>query len=248
MIELHHGDCLDILPMLPDNSVDMVFVDLPYGTTNCRWDNVIPLDAMWAALLPKVKARAAMVFTANQPFASHLIVSNTKQFRCEWIYQKRTATGFLNAKKHPMKAHESVLMFAKKAANYYPIKEARVGKTNRKGRIKSHRKYRKDFAYAQITKDSNPMTKDRHPTTVQEFINATNERGYHPTQKPIALCEYFIKTYSREGETVLDFTMGSGSTGVACINTNRTFIGIEKDDEYFQIANERINARAKNGD
>ena len=241
--ELFHGDCLEVMKDIPDKSVDMILCDLPYGTTACKWDTIIDLDQMWEQYSRIIKDNGAIVLTASQPFTSKLVMSNPKMFRHEWIYKKRVASNFAQAKYAPMKEHESVLVFSKNRANYFPIKEERKG--DGKGRI--HRTYNNnkyDREYLGNINNSITSTSGndlRYPSSVQEFNNRANgDTGLHPTQKPVALLEYLIKTYTNENEVVLDNCMGSGSTGVACINTNRKFIGIELDDTYFEIAKERI--------
>jgi site-specific DNA-methyltransferase (adenine-specific) len=247
-VDLRLGDCLELMKNIPDKSVDMVFCDLPYGTTACKWDSVISFELMWKQLNRIVKENSAVVFTASQPFTTELIHSNIKQFKCEWIYKKRCASNFAQAKYMPMKEHESVVVFGKGKVKYYPIKEQRNGSGAERAKYAYTDKSRHacgDFVgnikgvYDKENDSGNDVL--RYPSSVQEFNNrAKGDRGFHPTQKPVALCEYFIKTYTNEGETVLDFTMGSGSTGVACVNTNRNFIGIELDENYFNIAKNRI--------
>lgn len=242
--KLYCGDCLELMKDIPDGSVEMILCDPPYGTTACAWDTVIPFEPMWEQLKRIVKPNGAVVFTASEPFAAALIMSNPTMFRHEWIYKKRCASNFAQAKYAPMKEHELVLVFGKNKVNYYPIKEERIGSG------KSRVQY--DFSDATRHKSGefvgamhgayNPKASDmRYPSSVQEFNNrAKGDRGFHPTQKPVKLCEYLIKTYTQEGETVLDFTMGSGTTGVACVNTGRRFIGMELDEKYFQTAKSRI--------
>jgi len=247
-IQLYNADCLNILSELPDNSIDMVFCDLPYGTTACKWDAIIPFDKMWEQLNRIVKDNGAMVFTASQPFTSKLVCSNIKNFKCEWIYKKRCASNFAQAKYMPMKEHESVLVFSNGKSNYYPIKEQRQGSGKERAKYKYSDKSRHQCGEfvgninGEYDKENDSGNDElRYPSSVQEFNNrASGDRGHHPTQKPVALCEYFIQTYSKENDTVLDFTMGSGTTGVACKNLNRNFIGIELDEKYFNIAKERI--------
>jgi len=237
------GDCLERMKEIPDGSVDMILTDPPYGTTACKWDSIIPLEPMWEQLKRIIKPNGAVVMTASQPFATTLISSNIKQFRYEWIWDKTRGANFLNANCQPMKSHENILVFSKLPAspnktgtsNYYPIKEG-------------------DQAYtSKLTTRSDTINTGgkvvgvereligRHPKSI---ITAVKDGKVHPTQKPVALMEYLIKTYTNEGETVLDFTMGSGSTGVACVNLGRKFIGIELDDKYYDIAKERITAKS----
>ena len=247
-IKLYHGDCLEVMKDIPDKSVNMILCDLPYGTTACKWDTIINLDLMWEQYNRIIKDNGAIVLTASQPFTSKLVMSNPKMFRHEWIYKKKVASNFAQAKYAPMKEHESVLVFSKKRVNYFPIKEERKG--GGKSRIHgvyNNNKYDREYL-ANINNSIISTSGDdlRYPSSVQEFNNRANgDTGLHPTQKPVTLLEYLIKTYSNEGELILDNCMGSGSTGVACINTNRKFIGIELDEKYFEIAKNRIE-EAKN--
>ncbi|MDY0174192.1 MAG: site-specific DNA-methyltransferase [Bacteroidales bacterium] len=235
-INLLHGDCLELMKDIPDKSVDMILCDLPYGTTACKWDTVLPFEPLWEQYKRVIKPHGAIVLTATQPFSSSLVFSNIKGFKYEWIWQKEQGVGFQVAKYRPMQEHEHVLVFTANGerVNYYPIKE-RLEKTETVKRFGNNG-----------SSDSSPLAyadnrvsvyKDRYPTSIKLF---KRDKGYHPTQKPVALFEYLIKTYSNEGDIVLDNCMGSGTTGVACLNTNRNFIGIELDDKYFEIAKERI--------
>lgn len=253
MVELLKGDCLELMKDIPDGSVDLVLTDPPYGTTACKWDSVIPFEPMWEQLNRIIKPNGAIVFTASQPFTSALVMSNPKMFKCEWIYKKRCASNFAQAKYMPMKEHESVLVFGKNKVNYYPIKEQRVGSGAERAKYAYTDKSRHacgEFVgnIKGVYDKENDSGNDafRFPSSVQEFNNrAKGDRGSHPTQKPVALLEYLIRTYTNESETVLDFTMGSGSTGVACVNTGRNFIGIELDENYFNLSRERIFAEMR---
>ena len=234
-INLMQGNCLERMKEIPDGSIDMVLADPPYGTTACKWDSIIDLPLMWEQLKRVIKPNGAIVMTASQPFTSVLVTSNLKMFKYEWIWRKPKGTGHLNAKKQPMRNHESCIVFYSKQSTYNPQKT--------KG--KPYKCAPKKEQYEGYGKHERTVTdnKDglRYPVTVQEF--ESNMRGsLHPTQKPAALMEYLIKTYTNEGEVVLDFTMGSGTTGVACKNLNRDFIGIELDETYFKIAQDRIEA------
>ena len=229
MINLMQGDCLDRMKEIPDGSVDMVLTDPPYGTTACKWDSIIPLEPMWEQLKRIIKPRGAIVMTASQPFTSILGASNIEWLRYSWVWRKSAATGHLNAKKMPMKNHEDVMVFYAKQPTYNPQGLVDFGKVVRRGN--------NGGCYG-VSGKQNLQEKTGYPRTVQEF--KSEGKTVHPTQKPVALMEYLIKTYTNEGETVLDFTMGSGSTGVACVNTNRNFIGIELDPDYFEIAKKRI--------
>jgi len=230
---LMQGDCLELMQSIPEGSVDMVLTDPPYGTTACKWDTVIDLDAMWAQLKRIVKSNCAIVMTASQPFTSALIMSNPKMFRYCWVWDKGRGYNFASLKYQPFKSHEDVVVFSIKSHKYYPIKTKGTPYTQKQGR--------KGDVYGGDNK-KHVMTVnngDRHPLSIQKFVRGSKDRG-HPTQKPVALMEYMIRTYTNEGDTVLDFTMGSGSTGVACANLSRSFIGIELDADYFDIAEKRI--------
>lgn len=249
-IKLFQGDCLELMKDIPDKSIDMILCDLPYGTTACRWDKMIPFDVLWEQYNRIIKDNGAIVLTASQPFTSALVMSNPKMFKCEWIYKKRCASNFAQAKYMPMKEHESVLVFSKGKTKYFPIKEKRKG--SGKERAKYAYSDRSRHNCGEFVGDIKGILKNdagndelRYPSSVQEFNNrAKGDRGLHPTQKPVALCKYLIKTYTEKGDTVLDNCMGSGTTGVACIHTNRNFIGMELDEKYYHIAKERI-ARQK---
>lgn len=249
MIQLKQGDCLELLKEVPDGSVDMVLADPPYGTTQCKWDSVIPLAPMWAQLKRAIKPNGAIVMTASQPFTSILVSSNIAQFKYEWVWEKAVGSNFATLKYQPMKEHESVLVFGNGRVEYYPIMQERKG--TQKGvepdytNTVSPSKNEKGEATGGINRnrDGKKYGKLRNPSSVQFFNNRVkSDRGMHPTQKPIALMEYLIKTYTNEGETVLDFTMGSGTTGVACVRTGRNFIGMELDPTYHLIACARIGA------
>jgi len=241
MINLIKGECLEQMKKIPDGSIDAIITDPPYGTTACKWDSVIPFELMWEQLNRIIKPNGAIVLFGSQPFTSALIMSNPKNFKYEWIWRKNRGSNFASLKYQPFKEHESVLVFSNKTHNYYPIKEARSesGKARAKYKINASNTGKRDVLSGMKATDLGYIDKNlRNPSSVQKF---NTEVGKHPTQKPVALMEYLIKTYTNEGETVLDFTMGSGSTGVACVNTNRNFIGIEMDNKYFDIATNRIN-------
>lgn len=240
MITLLRGDCLELMKTIPDKSVDMVLTDPPYGTTACKWDIIIPFEPMWSELKRITKDNGAICLFGSEPFSSRLRTSNLKMFKYDWIWEKDNGTNFLNTKFQPFKVHEVISVFSSMASSfskngnmsYFPQKT--FGHKTYKGiNKKSSLTYHScpDNYFTENTDGS------RHPRSCLKF-NA--ERGMHPTQKPVALLEYLIKTYTVEGETVLDFTMGSGSTGVACKSLNRKFIGIEKDEKYFEIAKQRI--------
>ena len=235
MIDLRQGDCLELMKDIPDDSVDMVLTDPPYGTTACKWDSIIPFEPMWEQLRRIIKPNGAIVLFGSQPFTSALVMSNPKMFKYDWVWNKRMATGFLDAKKRPLKVHENILVFYEKLPKYNPI--FTNGKPyTRPEPTKLFNGYRQDLLKVATTNVSGK----RYPKTIIDISNANQRGKVHPTQKPVALLEYLIKTYTNEGETVLDFTMGSGSTGVAAKNLNRNFIGIELDEEYFEIAKKRI--------
>ena len=234
MVDLHLGDCLNILPTLPDDSVDMVMVDLPYGTTACKWDSIIPLDFLWEQYNRICKKNAAMLFTSAQPFTTTLASSNINNFRYEWIWEKPQGTNPMNAKVMPLKSHENILVFYRSKPTYNP---QMWYSTPYSGFSSDTSKIGEVYGNQQSKHRDNPEG-SRYPKTVLKF---KQEKGLHPTQKPVGLMEYLIKTYTNEGDTVLDNTMGSGTTGVACVNCNRSFVGIEMDKKYYQISKERVN-------
>lgn len=231
-MQLLQGDCLEVMKQIPNGSVDMVLCDLPYGTTACKWDSVISLPSLWQEYNRLMKPRSTAVFTSVQPFTTKLIQSNFDEFKYCWIWEKNRATNFPNAKRRPLTAHEEIVVFVKGKAIYYPQKSTGHTPTHSAKGASQGTIYHGDKIRNYEGGDTT-----RYPRTVLRF---NCERGFHPTQKPIALMEYLIRTYSKEGETVLDNCMGSGSTGVACANTGREFIGIEQDAIYFQIAKSRI--------
>ena len=231
---LIQGDCLERMKDIADGSVDMVLTDPPYGTTACKWDSVIPFEPMWAQLKRVTKKNGAIVMTASQPFTSALVMSNPAMFAYEWVWVKTKITGVLNAKKMPVRQHEQVLVFSQsKATKTYNAQGlVRKGTVTKQGGNSENYGARKSEPYVQ-----------EWTNWPRDVLNIPSEgKTVHPTQKPVSLMEYLIKTYTNEGETVLDFTMGSGTTGVACANTGRRFIGIELDEGYFNIAKDRINA------
>ena len=244
------GDCLELMKSIPDGSIDAIITDPPYGTTACKWDSVIDFTLMWEQLNRVIKPNGAIVLFGSEPFSSALRMSNIKNYKYDWIWIKNTSSNFLQANYQPIKRHENILVFSKSNASftkknakmkYYPIlnekekvyserqnQSIEVGLNAWKNRMSNNYEFKRN------------KNKGTFPKSVIEFACKIGNKN-HPTQKPIALMEYLIKTYTNENETVLDFTMGSGSTGVACVNTNRNFIGIEMDEKYFEIANERIN-------
>tara|TARA_R100000544_G_C2206655_1_gene49657 strand:+ start:64 stop:825 length:762 start_codon:yes stop_codon:yes gene_type:complete len=237
---LMQGDCLERMKEIPDCSVDMILTDPPYGTTACKWDSIIPLEPMWEQLKRVIKPNGAIVLTASQPFTSVLVTSNLKMFKYDWVWQKPKGTGHLNSKKQPMRDKEDVAVFYAKQCTYNPQKTKGDPYKDKAGKDHAGNTSMTDSygAYTNKREDNNGF---RYPKQVQQF--PVVERGtLHPTQKPVALMEYLIKTYTNEGETVLDFCIGSGTTGVAAKNLNRKFIGIELDENYFKIAQDRISA------
>jgi DNA modification methylase len=238
MINLMQGDCLERMKEIPDGSVDMILADPPYGTTACKWDSVIPLEPMWEQLKRVIKPNGAIVMTASQPFTSLLITSNLKMFKYDWTWQKPKGTGHLNAKKQPMRDKEDIVVFYSKQCIYNPQMTKGEPYKDKAGKDHSSSTSMTNI-YGAYTNKRETNDGFRYPKQIQSF--PVVERGtVHPTQKPVALMEYMVSTYTNEGETVLDFTMGSGTTGVACVNLNRKFIGIELDETYFNIAKERI--------
>ena len=239
-IQLYHGDCLEIMKDIPDKSVDMILCDLPYGTTKNRWDVIIPFEPLWKQYNRIIKDNGAIVLFSQTPFDKILGSSNIDMLRYEWIWDKKIPAGHLNAKKIPMKRHENILVFYKKAPTYNP--QFTDGKPYNRG---YHTVPSENYGKQRAVLNAN-LTGKRYPVSIIEFSNANRKNKLHPTQKPVLLLEYLIKTYTNENEIVLDNCMGSGSTGVACINTNRKFIGVELDDKYFEIAKERIENTYKN--
>ena len=245
--KLLQGDCLELMKDIPDESVDMILCDLPYGTTASKWDKVIPFDQLWEQYSRVIKKNGAIVLFGSEPFSSKLRMSNIKNYKYDWVWEKPKASGFLLAKKRPLSAHEVVSVFYKKMPTYNP--QFTEGKPYLREFKKGHQGSETE-SYNHVPNPLKTRKSDgkRYPRSVQKFTTSEFDdfHGSHPTQKPIALLEYLIKTYTNENETVLDNTMGSGSTGVAAINTNRDFIGIELDETYFKIAENRIEQAKKN--
>lgn len=225
------GNCLQRMSEIPDQSVDMILTDLPYGTTANVWDSIIPLDQLWAAWKRLCKPGAPIVLFAQAPFSITLAASNLKQLKTEWIWEKPQGTGFLNCNRYPLKSHENILVFCDQMPLYHPQKET-GHQPYTTGRGKKSENYG-----AFENKETVNLDGSRYPKTVLKF---NQEKGFHPTQKPVDLLSYLIKTYSNPGDTILDCTMGSGSTGVAALQTGRSFIGIERDEDYFWIAGKRM--------
>ncbi len=232
--ELIHGDCLDLMPDIPDKSIDMILCDLPYGTTACKWDTVIPLEPLWGQYNRITKDNGAIVLTASQPFTSALVMSNPKMFRYEMIWRKSKSSNFLLSKKQILKTHENVLIFYKKQPTFYPPTLKRSAKDMRPATSNN--------GIVEVTGQKRIVVAADTERKLEGSVFEIHDREYglHPTQKPVALFEYLIKTYTNEGDLVLDNCAGSGTTAIAAINTNRRFIVIEKDKGYFDIMRERI--------
>ena len=237
---LYLGDCREILPTL--SLVDAVITDPPYGTTNCGWDQIIPFDEMWAALEPVTERGTPIVLFGSEPFSSLLRASNIRKFKYDWIWDKPKATGFLNAKKQPMRGHETISVFGEGQVRYYPQKTQ--GHTRKQTFRGSHLQ---TAVYGDMAGDYHYDSTERYPRSVVTFSSDTQNSSEHDTQKPVALMAYLILTYSLPGQTVLDFTMGSGTTGVACTSEGRSFIGIESDPVHFETACRRIEDAQRQG-
>lgn len=236
-VRLIHGDCLEIMATIPDGSIDMVLTDPPYGTTACKWDSVIPFAPLWDGLHRICKANAAIAVFGSEPFSSNLRMSNIKKYRYDWVWEKTNATGFLDANRKPLRAHEIISVFSKMRTRYFPQKTVGKPYVLKSGKTGLSTTADKNILAGGYITINNGL---RFPRSVIKFANA--EKGLHPTQKPVALCEYLISTYSEKGETVLDICMGSGTTGIAAVNLSRSFIGIEKEKEYFKTAMLRLGA------
>lgn len=236
-IQLLKGDCLALMKDIPDKSVDMVLCDLPYGNTQNKWDKIIPFSPLWKEYSRIVKDDCAIVLFSQMPFTATLVSNNTKHFKYMWIWYKHYCRGFLNAKKQPLRTTENICVFYKKQCTYNP--KMRKGRLRQKGNSSKQR-----GCYGKY-KPIKTVNDEYYPTDILDFAGVPNNELLHSTQKPVELLEYLIKTYTNEGETVLDNCMGSGSTGIACVNTGRNFIGIELEEKYFKIAKERI---GKEGD
>lgn len=248
-VSLYNGDCLDIMPTIPDKSIDMILCDLPYGTTACKWDIVIPFDPMWKELKRIIKNKGAIALFGSEPFSSYLRLSNIDMYKYDWIWNKKAGGNIMTCSYQPFKIHEIISIFsdsptsfnkAKNNMNYYPIMEKRdkieIGKIYSKSQIVGWQKenYKKEYTH-------------KYPKSILTYSFRNQKIKVAPTQKPTSLLEYLITTYTKENETVFDFTMGSGSTGVACMKIGRKFIGIEKDEKYFQIAKNRIEEERSQG-
>lgn len=249
--EIIQGDCLEVMRGMADNSVDAIITDLPYGTTAIKWDTVIPLDAMWACVKRVLKLGGVFVTTASQPFTTNLIASNMEWFKYEWIWQKTISSGFLHAKNAPLKAHENIVVFSSGAVAHVGKSELRMNYNPQMTSGKPYKMFHKADTKTRWGNIARPSSRNyltvsdgtRYPSSVLYFKNP-HHNNEHPTQKPVELYEYLIKTYTNIGDTVLDICMGSGTTGVAAMNTGRRFIGIERESEYVDLAQRRIEASA----
>lgn len=231
-MQLLHGDCLELMKDIDDKSIDMILCDLPYGTTACKWDSVIPFEPLWEQYKRIIKDNGAIVLFGSEPFSTALRQSNLKMFKYDWIWEKEQGANFMLCKCQPYKVHEIISVFSKKRHVYHP--QMTEGKPYISGKGTSGE------ITGNVVKVQKKNKGTRYPRSVQKFNTDKNRGSLHPTQKPVALLEYLIKTYTNEGDIVLDNCMGSGSTGVACVNTGRKFIGIELEEKYFNIAKERI--------
>jgi len=232
-IRLIHGDCLEKMKDIASCSVDAIIADIPYGTTNNRWDVIIPFEPMWKELNRIIKPNGAIVLFGSEPFSSALRMSNLKQYRHEWYWNKNNSAGFATVKLRPFSIIENIMVFSEKKVNYYPIMEIRGKPRNKDG-------YSVSDNYGIVPTKYTDKSNSYYPKNLINIGNAIQKGKVHPTQKPVELMEYLVETYTKEGDTVLDFTMGGGSTGRACRNLNRNFIGIELDRQYFLIAEQRI--------
>jgi len=236
-MKLYHGDCLEIMKDIPDGSIDMILCDLPYGTTKCAWDNVIPFTDLWKEYNRVIKDAGAIVLFGQGLFTSKLMLSNESNWRYNLVWNKIRTSGFLNANRMPLRVHEDICVFYKKLPTYNP--QMSIGKKNNSmGKCILNKNH--NYGEMRLIDSSEKLGNMKHPQSIITFEKPPPSKRLHPTEKPIALLQYLIRTYTNEGETVLDNCMGSGSTGIACMNTNRRFIGIEKEKKYFDIATKRI--------
>ena len=240
MNKLINGNCIEVLPTIESNSIDFICSDMPYGTTQCKWDSIINLELLWPEIWRVAKPNAAVVLFAQIPFSIKLGYSQLEYLRHEWVWEKPAATGFFNAKKMPLKAHENILVFYKELPTYNPVK------TTGHARKTAGRKEIGSEVYGKGVKKTVYDSTERYPRSVVKFSSDRQKQNLHPTQKPVALLEYLVTTYTNAGETVLDFCMGSGTAGVATAKLGRNFIGIEKDESYFNVASQRLNFRKVN--
>jgi len=244
--KIYQGDCLELMNGIPDKSIDMILCDLPYGTTACKWDTIIPFDKIWMQYKRIIKNRGAIVLFGSEPFSTKLRSSNLDWYKYDWKWDKKKGSNYASAKYMPLKNYEDIMVFYKNTPTYNPAM--------RKGKMRNKKSYAKGGGlYGSLKSDGKDNYNDLYyPVAIIEFSNASQKGKVHPTQKPVALFEYLIKTYTNEGELVLDNCIGSGTTAIACINTNRNYIGIELDENYYNIAktriSEHINYKCKVGD
>ena len=244
-IDLRYGDTIEQMKLIPDKSIDAIICDLPYGTTACKWDTIIPFEPLWEQYERIIKDNGAIVLTASQPFTSALVMSNPKLFKYEWIWEKNVASNFMQYKFMVAKKHENVLIFAKGKTKYNPIMEDKSELSIQRMKYKFKNRKQSEHYKTDISEDRSDRQEKMYPTSVKKF---NREVGLHPTQKPISLMEYFVLTYSDENDIILDNTFGSCTTGIACINTNRNFIGIENNMDYFNISLKRVEEKRKEKD
>ena len=248
--EILLGDCLELMNDIPNGSIDMILCDLPYGTTACKWDTIIPFEPLWKEYERLIKPNGAILLTASQPFTSALVMSNPKLFRYEWIWEKNFSGGFILAKKQPMKYHENILVYYKNQPTYNPIFEEYADTTKNRfknnGKVNSSKlqavNYTNEIQGIKRVQDEVNLERGAYPKSVQKIKGVPNCNGgrLHPTQKPTELFEYLIKTYTNEGDLILDNCAGSGTTAIACLNTNRQFIVMEKEQKYYDIILKRV--------
>lgn len=233
--KIYNMDCIEGMKFIPDKSIDMILCDLPYGTTACKWDMAIPFEPLWEQYKRIIKDNGAIVLFGSEPFSTELRHSNLKMYKYDWVWNKKKAGNIFLAKYQPMKIHENIMVFGKGTVSYYPImvrrEKLKKSKNYGTGEVMGGNRQKEETVYTYTHKN---------PVTILEFSNAVQKGKVHPTQKPIALLEYLIKTYTNEGETVLDNCIGSGTTAIACMNTKRNYIGFELNKEYFDIAEKRI--------
>jgi site-specific DNA-methyltransferase (adenine-specific) len=250
--KIYLGDCLEVMKEIDDQSIDMIICDLPYGVSACSWDSIIPFEPLWIQYKRIIKDNGAIVLTASQPFTSALVMSNVKMFKYEWIWEKSKGCNFTHAKNMPIKFHENVLVFSNAPIGHEIQLGQRRMKYNPQGLLKTDKKWSRPTKYDtehKLKRESHSLDRiiefENYPKSLLKYGNSdNNERGLHPTQKPVALFEYLIKTYSNKGDLILDNCAGSGTTGIACRNTSRNYILIEKEEKYFQIAEKRIEEHA----
>ena len=246
--KIYNEDCLEGMKLIPDKSIDMILCDLPYGITACKWDTVIPLEPLWEQYDRIIKDNGAICLFSSQPFTSFLVCSNPKEFKYEWVWHKSKGCNFTHAKNMPIKFHENICVFSKAPIGHISQLHERRMKYNPQGIVRVNKSWSRPQEYEtehKLARKSHSLNRiieyENYPKSIIEFNNSDNrERGLHPTQKPVALCEYLIRTYTDEGDIVLDNCMGSGTTAIACVNTNRKYIGFELSEEYCKIAEERI--------